>query len=314
MMEAFADIGAVTLLLAAAVRLAAPIGFAALGGVIAERSGVYNVGLEGMMLTGAFGAAAGALATGSPITGCIVGVALGMIAGLLLALLAITFQVNQLVAGIAINILAAGSTAFLARSLIGSQYADAAVPGFSKMAIPGLADLPVIGAALFKQDPLIYALIVLTAIVTFVVYRTHAGLRLRTVGENPRAADSSGVNVTCVRFAALALSGGLAALGGCHLVLSQIYLFSEGMSAGKGFIALAAVILGRWSPLGAVLAALLFGLCEALQLRLQFSNPDVPYQIFLILPYAASLIVLVCFFGRSRQPAAAGQIYDRESR
>lgn len=155
---------------------------------------------------------------------------------------------------------------------------------------------------------------ILTLIITYIVYRTHAGLSLRAPGENPRAADSAGVSVTFVRFAALAASGMLAALGGCQLVLSQIYVFSEGMSAGKGFIALAAVILGRWHPLAAVAAALLFGLCDALQLMLQFSNPTVPYQIFLILPYAVSLIALVWRLGATRQPGAAGQIYDRESR
>ncbi len=313
-MDALLDTGAIALLLAATVRLAVPVGFAALGGVIAERSGVYNVGLEGMILLGALGAAAGTLATGSPIAGCVVGVALGMAGGLLLGLLSITFHVNQLVAGIAINLLSAGLTAFLARGLIASLFGSSSVAGFSQVRLPGLAELPVIGSALFTQDPLAYALMVLTVLVAFVVYRTHAGLRLRAAGENPRAADSAGVNVTQVRFTALAMSGAFAALGGCHLVLSQIYMFSEGMSAGKGFIALAAVILGRWHPVGAVAAALFFGLCEALQLRLQFSNPNVPYQIFLILPYAASLLVLVWFFGRSRQPAAAGQVYERESR
>jgi ABC-type uncharacterized transport system permease subunit len=314
MMGALFDTGALALMLAATVRLAVPIGFAALGGMIAERSGVYNVGLEGMMLLGALGAAGGTLATGSPIAGCLVGVALGLAAGLLLGLLCITFHVNQLVAGIAINLLSAGLTAFLARGLIATLFGTSPVEGFSARKIPGLAELPIIGPAFFAQDPLAYALMILTVFVAFLVFRTHAGLSLRAAGESPRAADSSGVDVPGVRFAALAGSGALAALGGCHLVLCQIYLFSEGMSAGKGFIALAAVILGRWHPVGAVAAALFFGLCEALQLRLQFSNPTIPYQIFLILPYAASLIVLVWFFGRSRQPAAAGQVYERESR
>lgn len=313
-MDTFLDIGTVAFLLAAAVRLATPIGFAALGGVIAERSGVYNVGLEGMMLLGALGAAAGALATGSPIVGCLVGLAFGIVGGVLLGLLAITFRVNQLVAGIAINLLCAGVTAFLARGIISNWYGNSTVPGFTAIEIPGLADIPIIGSALFKQDPLVYLLLVLTVLVSLIIYRTHAGLRLRAAGENPRAADSAGINVSIVRYVALATSGGLAALGGSHLVLSQIYMFSEGMSAGKGFIALAAIILGRWHPMGALLAALFFGLCEALQLRLQFMNPNVPYQIFLILPYAASLIMLVWFIGRSRQPAATGQIYDRESR
>jgi simple sugar transport system permease protein len=239
---------------------------------------------------------------------------MGMAGGLLLALLAITFRVNQLVAGIAINLLFAGLTAFLARSLFYPQQGNNTVPGFSAVDIPGLASLPFLGEAIFKQDPLFYAMAILALLTTFVVYCTHWGLSLRATGENPRAADSAGVNVTLARFVALALSGGFAALGGCHLVLAQVYVFSEGMSAGKGFIALAAIILGRWHPLGAVAAALFFGLCDALQLRLQFSNPNVPYQIFLILPYAASLIALTWFTGRDRQPAAAGNLYDRESR
>ncbi len=310
-MTAYIDLASLTLLLSAAVRLATPIGFAALGGVIAERSGVYNVGLEGMMLAGAFGAAAGAFATGSPLVGCLLGMAMGLLAGLLLGLLAIVFRVNQLVAGIAVNLLLAGLTAFLARTLL---EANSPLSGFGALEVPLLSDLPVIGDALFRQDPLVYLLAALTALVIFILHRTHAGLSLRATGESPRAADSAGINVTFMRFAALAISGMLAALGGCQLVLSQVYVFSEGMSAGKGFIALAAIILGRWHPLGAVAAALLFGLCDALQFRLQFSNPDVPYQIFLILPYAVSLVALVWFLGNSRQPAAAGRVYDRESR
>ncbi|WP_189523774.1 MULTISPECIES: ABC transporter permease [unclassified Mesorhizobium] len=167
---------------------------------------------------------------------------------------------------------------------------------------------------MFQQDPLVYLLIFLTALITFILYRTHAGLALRATGEYPRAADTAGINVSVMRFLALAISGGLAAPGGCQLVLSQVYVTSEGMSAGNGFIALAAIILGRWHPFGAVAAAFLFGFCDALQLRLQFSNPEIPYQIFLILPYAVSLMTMVWFLGKSRQPAAAGRTYDRESR
>lgn len=308
------DIGLLAVLLASGVRLATPIGFAALGGVLAERSGVYNVGLEGMMLWGAFGAAAGTYLTGSPVAGLVAGVLLGAVAGLLLALLCVNLAVNQLVAGIAINLLCAGLTAFLARALFGLAGGGTAVSGFASLPVPYLSGLPLIGTALFNQDPLAYMLPVLVAAVTICLYRTQAGLRLRAAGESPRAADSAGVNVTAVRYVSLALSGAFAAAGGCHLVLCQVYIFSEGMSAGKGFIALAAIILGRWHPVGAVVAALFFGLCDALQLQLQFSNPLVPYQIFLILPFAASLVALVWFNKGTRQPAATGTVFDREAR
>ncbi|QPC94559.1 ABC transporter permease [Mesorhizobium sp. INR15] len=313
-MSLLPDIGLITVLLASGVRLATPIGFAALGGVLAERGGVYNVGLEGMMLWGAFGAAAGTYLTGSPVVGLVAGILLGAAAGLLLALLCVTLAVNQLVAGIAINLLCAGLTAFLARATFGLAGGGTAVSGFAAFPIPYLSGLPVIGPALFSQDPLAYMLPVLVAAVAFCMYRTQAGLRLRAAGESPRAADSAGVNVTAIRYVSLALSGACAAAGGCHLVLCQVYIFSEGMSAGKGFIALAAIILGRWHPVGAVVAALFFGLCDALQLQLQFSNPLVPYQIFLILPFAASLVALVWFNGGTRQPAATGKVFDRESR
>lgn len=313
-MSILPDIGLVTVILASGVRLATPIGFAALGGVLAERSGVYNVGLEGMMLWGAFGAAAGAYFTGSPVAGLAAGVLLGMVAGLLLAVLSVSLAVNQLIAGIAVNLLCAGLTAFMARITFGISDGAGNIAGFQALPIPYLSDLPVIGSALFKQDPLAYLLAILAVFVAFCMYRTQAGLRLRAAGESPRAADSAGVNVTAVRYGALMLSGALAAAGGCHLVLCQVYLFSEGMSAGKGFIALAAIILGRWHPVGAVAAALFFGLCDALQLQLQFSNPHIPYQIFLILPFAAALVALVWFNGGTRQPEATGKIFDRETR
>jgi len=301
-------------ILSSSLRLATPIAFAALGGVFAERSGVYNIGLEGMILAGAFGAAAGAFVTGSPIAGLMVGVICGALGGALLAVLAIRFRVNQLVAGIAINLLLAGLTAFAARLVFGDRMGGAQVPGFSIIQLSTLSEIPVLGPVLFAQDPLVYLLLLLTGISSWWMFHTGKGLDLRAVGENPRAADSAGVPVFRVQYLAVILSGALAALGGCYIVLSQIYIFTEGMSAGKGFIALAAIILGRWSPGGALLAALFFGFCDAVQLRLQFANPEVPFQMFLILPYAASLIALVGIVGRVRAPAAVGQPYSREAR
>ncbi len=300
--------------LASSVRLGIPIAFAALGGVFAERSGTYNIGLEGMLLAGALGAAAGSFATGSPIVGVGAGIICGAISGVLLGVLAIHYKVNQLVAGIAINLLLAGLTAFLSRLVFGDMAGGARVEGFGALDLGMLSDIPVFGPALFSQDPLFYILVLLAIGGWYWLFRTNSGLDLRAVGENPRAADVAGVPVFSYRYTAIAASGAVAALGGVHLVLAQVYLFAEGMSAGKGFIALAAIILGRWSPIGAILAAFFFGFCDALQLRLQFSNPDISYQVFLIIPYVASLVALIGFVGKVRAPAAVGLQYDREKR
>ncbi|MYH59453.1 MAG: ABC transporter permease [Boseongicola sp. SB0675_bin_26] len=314
MIEQFADPQHLAEILASTIRIATPVAFAALGGVLSERSGVYNIGLEGMILAGAFGAAAGSYAAGSPAVGLLMGVLCGLVAGALLALLAIRFRVNQLVAGIAINLLLAGLTAFGSRLVFGERAGGARVEGLAPAEIPLLSDLPIVGPAFFAQDPLVYLLVALTISGWWWLFRTGSGLDLRATGENPRAADTAGIAVFRTRYLAVMISGALAAAGGCHLVLSQVYLFSEGMSAGKGFIALAAIILGRWSPVGAILAALLFGFCDTMQLRLQFANPDVPYQVFLIIPYAAALIALVGLVGKSRPPASIGLSYDRETR
>lgn len=313
-MEFLMDATALSDILSSSVRLGIPIAFAALGGVFAERSGVYNIGLEGMILAGALGAAGASYTTGSPTIGVFAGIICGLLSGLLLGLLTIRHKVNQLVAGIAINLLLAGLTAFLSRLIFGEKAGGARVNGFTSLDIPLLSDIPIIGKALFGQDPLFYLLVIITLTGWWWLFKSNAGLDLRATGENPRAADVAGIPVFRFRYIALAASGAIAALGGVHLVLSQVYLFAEHMSAGKGFIALAAIILGRWSPLTAVLAAFFFGFCDAMQLSLQFDNPEVPYQAFLLLPYVASLIALVGFVGKVRAPASVGKLYDREAR
>jgi general nucleoside transport system permease protein len=297
-----------------ALRLAIPIGFAALGGVLSERGGIINVGLEGMMLTGAFGAAVGSYFSGSAAIGLLAAVAAGALAGLLLSVLAVTLRVNQLVAGIAVNLLCLGLTAFLARLVFGSNLGHAFVAGFKPLPLPLLSTIPLVGSILFNQDCIAYALYCLTPLTAWLLYRTEWGLNLRGTGENPKAADTAGVAVFEMRYHATILSGVFAALGGAHIVLSQIFLFTEGMSAGKGYIALAAVILGRWNPILAVAAALFFGVCDAAQLRLQFSSPTIPYQGFVILPYVASILALVVLAKSSSQPEALGAPYDRERR
>lgn len=294
--------------------MSVPITFAALGGLFSEHSGVINIGLEGMMLGGALGAAVTGFWSGSPVVGLLGGGIAGIVLALMLAILIVSFKADHCVAGIAINIFAGGTTAFLARQIFPDGAQTARVQGFGELPIPGLASIPGLGPVLFRQDFLTYMMAIAILLSWYVLFRAPWGLSVRAVGENPRASDVAGVNVTRVRYACVGLSGLLAGFGGAFLVLSQVYVFSEGMSAGRGFIALAALILGRWHPVGTLLACLLFGLCEALQLQLQFNYPDIPYQIFVILPYLISLLALVGFVGQVRAPAALGKPYYRESR
>lgn len=313
MFELLTDIAFLTRLLESTVRLSVPIAFAALGGVFSERCGVFNIGLEGLMLMGAFGAALGTFHTGAPLAGVAVSIALGLLLALPLAIMAVSLGVNQIVAGIAINLFSLGITAFLSRIAIGAEANTRLLPGFEPVPLPLLSDLPVLGPVLFHQDAMVYLIYLLVPGLWWLLYRTPWGLSIRAVGHNPRACDTAGVNVPLVRYGCVLLSGALAALGGCYLVLAQVFVFSEHMSAGKGFIALAAIILGRWSPVGAFLACLLFGFFDALQLRLQFQNPEVPYQIFSTLPYVVSIAALVLIAGRNVSPQAIGRHYDRES-
>ena len=314
MMDVLLDPTMLSDFLATSLRLSIPIVFAALGGVLSERSGVYNIGLEGMMLAGAFGAAVGTFFTDLPIVGLLTGVAFGAATAVILAVLAVSLGVSQIVAGIAINVFSIGVTAFLSRIVFGGQGNTMTLPGYKAFAIPGLASIPIVGPVLFHQDALVYLMYMTVAVLFFFMYRTVWGLNVRAVGENPRAADTAGISVNRVRYMCVLGSGALAGAGGCYLVLSQVYLFSEHMSAGKGFIALAAIILGRWNPVGALLACLLFGLFDALQLRLQFVNPEVPYQAFVILPYVVSILALIGLVGKPRPPGAVGLPYRRESK
>lgn len=298
-------------ILATGLRLAVPLIFAALGGVWCERAGVFNLALEGSILGGAFGAALGAFLLQSVWGGLLGGMLAAGLIGIVLAVMTVRLAINQMVAGIAINMLVIGMTSFFARMAFSEQSASALLPGFSTLTIPGLASIPLIGEVLFKQNVLVYLLYGLVPLAWWLLFRTSWGLNLRATGEYPRAVDSAGLNVFRIRFLSVVGSCVIAGLGGCYLVLSQVFMFTEHMSAGKGFIALAALILGRWNPVGAVAACLLFGLADALQLRLQFGHPDVPYQLFVVLPYVASIAALVIFAGKIRPPAAAGEFFKR---
>ncbi|OUL22530.1 ABC transporter permease [Nostoc sp. 106C] len=299
--------------LVATLRLAVPLGFAALGGLYSERSGVLNIALEGMLLTGAFTSAATTFHTGNPWLGIFAALIAGGLVGLLHAFLCVTLRVDQLVSGLAINLVAAGLTSFVAR-LVFSGNSTQQLPGIGAIIIPGLANIPLLGPLLFQQDILVYLLFILVIFTTYILFQTSFGLTLRAVGESPKAADTAGISVQFVRYIAVIVSGCLASLGGGYLCLIQVRFFAEGMSAGKGFIAIAALIFGRWHPIGSALACLLFGATEALQLRIQALGANIPYQFLVMLPYAIALLALVGLAGKSTPPKALGTPYFGENR
>lgn len=305
--------GMLIIFLHTAIQLSAPLVFAALGGMFSERSGVINISLEGAILSGAFGAAFGAYSTGSPLAGLWVGTFFGGLSGLGLAIIGVSFQVNQILAGFSINLLALGLTSFLSRVAMSH---DASVPlnGFGIIDVPLLSDIPFIGPVLFQNDILIYGMIAVTALAFFILYRTPIGLIVTATGENPAAVDAAGVSVPLVRYICVIAGGALAGVGGCYLVLTQIFMFSENMSAGKGFIALAAVILGRWNPVGVICACVCFALFDAWQLQLQFNNPEVPHQFFTMLPFVVSFMAMVGLMGRSTAPRSLGVMFERGGR
>lgn len=293
------------------MRLTVPLAFAALGGLWSERSGVLNIALEGMLLTGAFVSAVVTFASGNVWLGTIAALLVGSLVGWLHAYLSVSLRVNQLVSGLAINLSIAGLTAFFSR-LVFTQNTTQKLASIDPIALPGLQQIPLVGALLFHQDPLFYLLVLLVPLSTYILFQTSFGLTLRAVGEYPRAAAAAGIAVRKVRYLSVMLSGALASLGGAYLVLVHVKFFTEGISAGKGFIALAALIFGRWHPVYTVLACLLFGATEALQLRIQAFNLHIPYQFLVMLPYTIALLALIGLAGKATPPTALGVPYPQE--
>lgn len=297
-------------LLESALRLSTPLVFAALGGVLSERVGVVNIALEGMLLGGAFCAMAAASLTHNPWLGIAGGLLCGAILGLLHALLVLRLRVDAIISGVGLNLLALGLTTFLLRS----SFSDASV-GVQVEApdawFPALRSVPVLGTLLGARTPFIPLALLAVLGAWWVSYRTRAGLQLRAVGEAPIAARSAGVNVTGLRFLWLAVGGALAGIGGSYLSLEATGRFTENLSAGRGYLALAAVIFGRWHPLGAAAAVLFFGVGEALQIVLQ-GNPvfgaRVPSELLTCLPYFLGLLALAGALGRTTPPAALGHV------
>jgi simple sugar transport system permease protein len=284
----------VLILLLSAIRLSTPLLLAALGGLYSERSGVINIALEGLLLAGAFTAASVTWFTGSPWVGLAAAIAAGVLVALVHGVACIHFRADQVVSGTAINILFIGLPALLSGAFFQST---GATPQLARGQLIPLA--PIV---------LAFALVPVT---WYVLNRTPFGLRLRAVGENPEAADTAGLNVARVRYAAVALSGALAAIGGAYLSIGQSSLFARNMSAGRGFIALAALIFGKWRPVQTMLACLLFGFAEALSIQMQGVS-QVPVQFIQIVPYALTIIVLAGFIGHSRAPRALGVPYQKK--
>ncbi len=298
-------------LAAAAVRTAIPLLLAAVGEVFAERSGVLNIGLEGMMLFGAFAGFGGAFFVQHAWAGALAGMAAGMLIALAFAYVTVTLGADQITAGIALNILGLGLSAFLFRVAFGIEGLPPTAPSFESLRLPGLSTLPLLGPVLFQHNPLVYLAVFLTVAAHVVLFHTIFGLRVRAAGEIPSAVDAAGVNVQRVRYVAVLIGGATAGLAGAFLSLGHLNLFSEDMVAGRGFIALAVVIFGNWRPAGAVGASLLFGLAEAVQLRFQALGFHLPYQFLLMIPYVLTVLVMVGVVRRSTPPAALAVPYVR---
>jgi simple sugar transport system permease protein len=284
--------------LAQTLRIAIPYLFAGAGGVMSERLGVIAITLEGYMLGGAFGAAVGALATGSPVLGAITGMIFGGLLALLYAVSALKFKANQVVTGVAINLLVVGLTRFFLRLLYDSSSNSPRVPGFGRAESGS-------GFAALAINPLVWLGLLALVVIGWLLARTAFGLRVRAVGEHPEAAASVGVNVARTRYVAVVLSGMLASLGGVYLALDQ-HQFTDQMTAGRGFIALAATIFGRWEPKRVAIACLLFAAAETLQIQLQ-GTQAIPSQFIEMIPYVLTIIALAGVVGKAVQPAALGR-------
>jgi simple sugar transport system permease protein len=296
--------------LAASLRIATPLLLAALGEMLSERCGVYNMGLEGTMLTGAFTGFAVAFATGSPWAGMAAAALAGALVGVLLAVLAIGLRVEQIITGLALNLLASGLTTFLFKVLF--RNSTPSIPIFAPWPVPGLAELPWLGPVLFQQKAPTYLALLAVPAAWFLLYRTRLGLELRCIGENAKALDSKGRNVFLRQAGAVIGGAALAGLGGAFLSVGSASQYVPDMTNGRGWLAIIIVIAGGWRPWPVLLAALAFAFIEALQLQIQGIGLHVPFQILLALPYLAGLVALALYRSGVRAPAMLGQAYSRE--
>lgn len=297
-------------LLTGSLALAAPLIFGALGGVVSERVGIVNIAIEGQLLAGAFVSAVIASVTKNLFFGLIGAVIAGTLVSFVLAALSIKYVVNQVIVGVVLNVLVLGLTTFLYETVLvpGSDTLNQP-PTFANLAIPGLSLIPIIGAVLFNQSIVTYLMIIAVVVVWIGLTRTRWGLRLRAVGEHPQAADTVGINVSRTRFWNVALAGAIVGLGGAYFTIGSVGLFTQNITSGAGYIALAAVIFGRWDPIRASMAGLLFGFASQVANILGIVGSPVPSDILLTLPYVVTIIAVAGLVGRVRGPAAAGRPY-----
>ncbi|MEC9344019.1 MAG: ABC transporter permease [Pseudomonadota bacterium] len=290
---------------------AVPIALGGLAGVLSERVAVVNIAIEGMLLAGAFaGALMGSLLGGWG--GLFFAVMVGGMFGFILAALVVTYRMDQIIAGVVINLFVLGVTSYVSSQVFSEYRFLNNAPVFRSWKIPFLGDIPVIGPMLFNQNMFVYGALILVAIATYYLFHTRYGLRARSVGEHPRAADTLGINVYRTRYINVTLAGMVAGFGGAWFTLGTVGRFDENMTGGRGFIGLAAMIFGRWHPVGALMAALVFGFADSLQQKLALLRTPIPSEFLAMAPYIATIVVVAGFVGRSRPPAADGKPYVKE--
>lgn len=302
-------------ILASTLRLATPLIFASVGGVFTERSGVVNIALEGIMIMGAFFAILSMRYIPNPWIAIIIAMIMGVATSLILGVLAIHLRANQVVAGVAINLLTASFASYLLEVVYGrSGQTDPIKGGLSRSPeiLKFLNDLPVVGVLFKGLNPFVYLAFLVVIVSYFVLFKTPFGLRIRAVGEHPKAADTVGIDVYKIRYICVMISGALAGLAGASLSIGAVNMFREGMTSGKGFIALAAMIFGKWHPVGALMACLFFGFAEAIEIQASTLGIDwIPSEFLRILPYVATILVLAGAVGKSVAPKASGEPYDK---
>jgi len=294
----------------AAIRISTPIALAAMGGAFSERAGIINIGLEGMILFGAFAGVLGSFYSGSPWLGVLSAIFLGGLLGYVLALFTVKFKADHIVAGIALNIFSLGTTTWLMQVLWETRGCSPNVNGLSEISLPVIKSIPIVGKLFGTHSPLVYLMFILVLAGWILLFKTPLGLRIRIIGEHPEAADTLGIKIQKIQYFCVILSGMLSGTGGAYLSLGHLNSFSMDMSAGRGYIALAANIFGQWNPFGGLLASYLFAYMDAVQMRLQGLNIGIANEIIQMLPYILTIIVLSGAVIRSRPPASLGKHYE----
>ncbi len=303
---------AIASFLASNIRTTTPLLLAALGVVFSERAGVVNIGVEGGMLIGAFTGVVASYYSGSALVGAIAAMCSGFLVCLIIAFFSITIKANQVIVGTAVNIFAGGLTITLNRLIFGVSTGVTLIDSFKEYPLPGLSQIPILGSSVFTQTLPGYFAFLMVPVAWFVLQKTRVGLVVRAVGENPKACATMGNNVIVTRYSSMLYSGLMIGLAGAFVSMGALSSFTENMVAGRGFIVLAAVVVGNYTPIGVLLATLLFGAGSALQFRLMASNSNIPYQFWTMLPYIITILAICLYRKASNAPAASGKAYSRE--